>query len=225
MGVQMQGGTRPRDALTNVLAIAIAVALAAIGLAYALDALNRKNAETDSTTRFFAMVPVNVSGVELEIPSNWLRFSSQPETPFSDRLDLALPLDFSGATPVQITLTIVPRARVRASSTLLDSVYLQHFSAEETPGVPGLVGKPLAGGEGYQEETVWYDPIRINPFVAKCAPPLAKDEQGICLRTLVLDSGLAAILGFPETALQEWRRFDALLATVFDRIGAGEILR
>ena len=215
----------PRDAIANLAAIALAVALLAVGIAYGIDALGRNAGQADESASAKALVTVNVSGVALAVPSKWLRFGDRPESAFSDRLDLDLELDLGGKVAVPVTLTFVPKTRAKASSALLDSVYLQHFGKAERDGIPGLIGKPLNGDTGFQGETVWYDPIRVNPFVAKCAAPVGSDDAVSCLRTLALDSGLAAILGFPDTVLGLWRSFDAPLAALFEKIGAGRIER
>lgn len=220
---QVQAGQSSRH-LTNLLAIAIVVALVAVAAAYGIDAFGRATRH-GAANASPAALKFNVSGVALTVPASWLRFPEQPNATFSDRLDLALDLDLGDGKPLPITLLLVPKARARASSALLDTVFLQHFTSDERQGVPGLIGKPLSGSEGYKAETVWYDPIRQDPFAAKCTAPVDEAGAGSCLRTLVLDSGLSAIIGFPETGLARWRQFDAPLTELFGRIGAGGIER
>lgn len=210
------------DVLINVAGLAVVVALLAIGIAYAIDGLDRRTATSASPTPAVDMA-ANVAGVALKVPAPWLKDPDAPASAFSDRLDLSVAIDL-GDKLVPMTLTLVSRTRARASAALVDSVYLQHFGPEELGGVPGLIGKPLTGGAGYDGETVWYDPIRLNPFAAKCAAPLGAETSGRCLRTLVLDSGLAAIVAFPDTALAAWRDFDVPLAALLERIGAGRPL-
>ncbi len=215
---------RASEHMANLLAIAIVVALVAVAAAYGIDAVGRATRQGDAAASL-ATAPVNVSGVALTVPTSWLRFPDRPNSAFSDRLDLALDLALADGSPLPITLSLVPKARARASSALLDTVFLQHFTADERQGFPGLIGKPLSGSEGYETETVWYDPIRQDPFTAKCTTPVNETGANACLRTLVLDSGLSAIIGFPETALTRWRQFDAPLTELFGRIGAGRIKR
>ena len=224
-----RGTARPPAAkesgyLTNLLAMTIVLALVAIAVAYGIDAAGRTTREHQARAAL-ATVPVNVSGVALTVPTAWLRFPEQPNSAFSDRLDLAMDLELADGLPLPITISLVPKARARASSALLDTVFLKHFSAEERHGVPGLIGKPLTGSESYASETVWYDPIRQDPFTAKCTTPVGEDDTDTCLRTLRLESGLSAIIGFSEAGLARWRQFDAPLADLFARIGAGKIER
>lgn len=214
-----------RDVLTNLVMLALIVVLVALGAAYGIDALSRASASSAADDRPELRVPVNVAGVALEVPETAIRSGHQPGSAFADRLDLRITLSLAEDTAIPLDLTLVPKARARASAALLDSVYLSHFTAEEKRGVPGLIGKPLKGGDGYDGETVWYDPISIDPFTAKCAPPIAEGYDGDCMQVLVLDSGLSAILGFPEAALKHWRLFDAPLLAVLKDLGAGTPVR
>ena len=67
---------------------------------------------------------------------------------------------------------------------LLDGVYLHQFEDKQLTGPPGLVGKPLTASEGFAGETVWYDALSADPFVAKCLAPVAPGEPTQCLRTV-----------------------------------------
>ena len=214
-----------RDVLANLVMLALIVVLVALGAAYGIDALSRASNSASTDAASDLRVPVNVAGVALNVPEAALRTGQQTGSAFADRLDLRIPLTLAEDTTLPFDLTLMPKARARASAALLDSVYLQHFTGAEKRGVPGLIGKPLTGGDGYDGETVWYDPISADPFTAKCAPPIAEGDDGTCMQVLVLDSGLSAILGFPESALQHWRAFDAPLKAVFEDLGAGTPLR
>ena len=224
MSGQSAKTTASRDVLTNLMGLVLIVVLLAIGVAYGLDALSRADTAKD-TRHADVRVPVNVAGVALNVPVSNLRSGDLPGSAFADRLDLALTLDLGAGKALLVDLTLVPKARARASAALLDSVYLKRFTSAEKRGAPGLVGKPLAGGDGYDGETVWYDPINVDPFAAKCAAPVSEDVMGVCMRTLVLDSGLSAILGFSESALMHWRQFDQPLRAFLDDIGAGVPVR
>ena len=91
----------------------------------------------------------------------------------------------------------------------------------ELSGPPGLVGKPLYSSEGYEDDTVWYDPLSGTPFVAKCAaPPVGDNSPANCLRIVALPGGIAAVYDFGADALYSWRNFDGLMQDVLTRIGA-----
>src|SRR5690606_19151939 len=96
------------------------------------------------------------------------------------------------------------------SARLLDSVYVRQFSQSEAGGIPGLVGKPLGGSAAYRNETVWYDPLSVTPFVAKCTRPVEGVAPGAdCLRVAPLADRNLAVFTFPEAVLPHWRLFDA----------------
>ena len=104
---------------------------------------------------------------------------------FAKEIDLrvTLPLGAKGADAA-IDISLMPRSRVRPSASLLDGVYLHQFMPEQLSGPPGLVGKPMMATEGYEGETVWYDPIGQSPFAAilgcidsRVPPELVLDQR------------------------------------------------
>lgn len=205
----------------NLAALAVLMALLGLGAAYLLDAagrgartqLHRLDAETTLTR--------TLGGVDLEIPRSWFRYDEQRIEGFAKQVELRLelPLGRAGSTEA-IDVTLVPRSRARPSAALLDGVYLHQFLPEQLDGPPGLVGKPLAPTEGYEHETVWYDALSAEPFVAKCASAMTRGAAGQCLRTVYLGPGIAAIYAFPEAVLAHWREFDPLLRDRLKQIGA-----
>jgi hypothetical protein len=205
----------------NLAAIAVMLALLVIGVAYLIDAAGRSariqahRLDTETTlTR-------TLGGHDLEIPLSWFRYEEQRIEGFAKQIDLRLelPLGVDGH-PEPVDVTLLPRSRARPSSALLDGVYLHQFLPEQLNGPPGLVGKPLRPDGGYADETVWYDALSAEPFVAKCSKPVATAESGQCLRTVYLGPGVAAVYAFPETALLHWRDFDAQLTEKLGQIGA-----
>ena len=205
----------------NLAGIAVLVSLLGVGAAYLIDAAGRdaraQPHRLDAETTFTR----TLGGKDLEIPRAWFRHEEQRVEGFAKEIDLRLelPLGAEGRLlPVDVTL--VPRSRVRPSASLLDGVYLHQFLPEQLSGPPGLVGKPLAPTGGYAHETVWYDALAANPFVAKCSAAVSERTGGQCLRTVYLGPGIAAIYGFPEAALQHWREFDPLLDERMKQVGA-----
>lgn len=204
----------------NLGAITAAIALLGLAGAYLLQGALR--AETSRNTGDMTRVAISVGGTALTVPVGWL---ADPDAAHASgfakdiRLELTLPLAADGR-PAIVDVTILQRSRVRTSASLLDGVYLHQFQDEELAGIPGLVGKPLRAAEGYQNETVWYDPLAADPFVAKCAAPPADGTEAQCLRVVNLAPGLAAVYGFSPSALAGWRRFDAEIAPMLKRIGA-----
>ncbi|MBU1305520.1 MAG: hypothetical protein KKF33_08370 [Alphaproteobacteria bacterium] len=203
----------------NLAAIAALIALAAIALAYAIDAAGR-TAKSPAMPGDGETLVRTIGGKDLDIPVSWFRYAEQRVEGFAKQVDLqlALPLGTAGSLmPVEVT--ILPRSRVRPSARLLDGVYLHQFQTDQIEGPPGLVGKPLVIGEGLRGETVWYDPISPDPFVAKCIPAVADGLATRCLRTVNLGPGLAAVYAFSADALQNWRQFDPVMLATLARIG------
>lgn len=203
----------------NLATILALVAVGAVALAYAIDAAGRN--ATSRGTDADAPLTRTIGGKDLEIPVAWFRYSEQRVEGFAKQIDLQLMLPLGAeATAVPIEVTLMPSSRVRPSSRLLDGVYLHQFQATERDDGPvGLVGKPLKGAEGYSGETVWYDPLSADPFVAKCAAPVAEGTSPRCLRAVHLGPGLAAVYVFSEDVLVNWKRFDPEMRAALARIG------
>lgn len=205
----------------NLAAIVIVMALMGLGVAYLIDAAGRSARREAHRLDTETTLTRTLGGADLEIPLSWFRYEEQRIEGFAKQIDLRfeLPLGVNGAIePVDVTL--LPRSRARPSSALLDGVYLHQFLPEQLSGPPGLVGKPLRPAEGYEGETVWYDALSAEPFVAKCSRPLSPKADGQCLRTVYLGPGIAAVYAFPEAVLANWRRFDGMLTERLKQVGA-----
>ena len=203
----------------TLLVIGLAIAMAGLAAGYGLSMfLGHRDAGAPATG---PTVVRTLLGKQLAIPAGWLRSNGGKATGFVSQvgLDLELPLGRNGAV-IPIAVTLLPLSQVRSSASLLDGVYLHQFMPNELSGPPGLVGKPLYGSEGYENETVWYDALSQNPFVAKCAAPPTGSGPAECLRTVALPGGIAAVYDFSADALNSWRSFDTVMNGVFGRIGA-----
>lgn len=205
----------------NLAGIALLLLLAAVGAAYLIDLAARNTHITAPVIDDSKSLTQTVGGQELTIPASWFRYREQMRSGFASQVDLEVQLKLlenGPALPVQVTL--LPSNKARASSVLLDTVYLHQFGEGTIGGYAGLVGKPLLASDGYSGETVWYDPLSPVPFVAKCAIPVTDQGEGRCLRTVHLPGGLAAIFTFDRTALAAWRAFDPEMARWLGQIGA-----
>ncbi len=200
--------------MQNLAGIALGVLLLAVGAAYLVDQSGRPAARTSAALDDGNAIVQTVGGRELTIPQNWFRFGEQMQTGFVSQVDFSVNL---AAGPVDVTL--VPRSRAKASSELLDSVYVHQFAKGTLSGVPGLIGQTL-GGNGYIGEVLWYDALAAQPFVAKCITPVEVDTASRCVRTVQLNSGLAAIYSFDAAMLPNWRDFDGEISQWLEKIGA-----
>lgn len=195
----------------NLAGIAVLVLLLGVGSAYLLDQLSRSNKVAPPALEDGDRISQTIAGTELSVPTSWFRYGEQVRDGFTNQIDLRVmfaPGPDSAAMPVDVTL--LPPSRARTSASLLDAVYLFQFDEGSLTGVPGLVGKPMQANNGYRGESVWYDAISPNPFVAKCAEAVgARPAQ--CVRTVYLPSGIAAVYTFDTTVLQSWRDFDRVM--------------
>jgi hypothetical protein len=205
----------------NLAGLALLVLLMAVGLAYLIDQANRAGGHAEPRLGDGDTVVQTIAGRELTIPNTWLRYGEQIREGFASQVDLDVRLDlFDGEAPQRVEVSLLSATRARASSTLLDRVYLHQFADGVRDGIAGLVGKPLEPREGYAGETVWYDALSPQPFVAKCMASLEQGTPERCLRTVHLSSGLAAVISFDATALGAWKSFDTELARWLEQIGA-----
>lgn len=205
----------------NLAGLAVLALLLAVGLAYLIDRAGQTTTRAAPTLSDKEDVQQTIGGRDLDIPATWFRYGEQMKAGFASQVDLQFMLNLTpDAEAIPIGVTLLPRSRARASSALLDAVYLHQFEDGVVGGIPGLVGKQLAARGGYKDETVWYDPLSPVPFVAKCAKAVVPGQPDLCLRTIHLQSGLAAVLSFDASALPAWRNFDQELALWLSRIGA-----
>lgn len=213
---------RPQQNLGfNLAAIAVLMALLGLGAAYLLDDAGRNARTQPHRLDAETTLTRTLGGTDLEIPRSWFRYEEQRIEGFAKEIDLRLELPLADKDKlVEVDITLLPRSRVRPSASLLDGVYLHQFQPDQLSGPPGLVGKPLKPTEGYAHETVWYDALSVEPFVAKCSSAVSETSGGQCLRTVYLGPGIAAIYTFPEAALMRWREFDPMLGERLKQIGA-----
>lgn len=193
----------------NIAAIVLALALGGIAVAYAIDAASRGTRQLPHRLDEETTLTRTIGDRQLEIPLSWFRYAEQGVEGYAKQIDLqlAVPLGASGAMR-SIEVTLLPRSRARPSSRLLDGVYIHQFMPTELSGPPGLIGKPLVGKDGFETETVWYDPLSADPFVAKCSAPVTPGTEARCLRTVYLGPAIAAVYVFGAEMLTNWRQFD-----------------
>lgn len=205
----------------NVAMIVVALALCGVALAYAIDEAGRGSRQPAHRSDEDITLTRTIGGRDLEIPRSWFRYAEQRVEGFAKQVDLQLlvPLGPQGEAR-EVEVTLLPRSRVRSSAYLLDGVYLHKFLPEQVPGPPGLVGKPLAGRDGFEGETVWYDPLSADPFVAKCSVSVTPGAEARCLRTVHLGPGIAAVYAFGADLLPNWRGFDAQVEPLLEKVGA-----
>lgn len=202
----------------NMLAIVVTMLALGVGLAYLIDGARRTLVDTITVGGDSRVLSRTLGGKELMIPALMFRHPQDLAEGFVERVELRLPKAVGGS-PEPVDITLLQRSKVRPSTQLLDAVYLHQFAPEELAGPPGLVGKPLKAAAGYAGETVWYDPLSGDPFVAKCVAPVEEGQPSRCLRTVELSPTIAAVYSFDATLLSRWRDFDVAMTQRLGRIG------
>jgi len=204
----------------NLGALTLIAAFAALGFAYAIDGLGRRIDASPVLASDAEVAEITVSGQNFHVPLAWIRFASQRQDGFAERVDMELPVAASpDGTVTQMTATLLPLSKARLSARMLDAVYLHQFEPDQLNGPTGLVGKPLKAAEGFADEVVWYDALSVEPFVAKCLRPIGPGARGSCQRVIPLGPSTALVLNFEPTLLEHWRWLDAALAVPLARIG------
>lgn len=205
----------------NLAGIALIVMLGALGLAYLVDQASEKTAPPLPSLADVNDITQTVGGRELSIPKTWFRFGEQMQDGFVGQVDLSVQLPLGPESrQARVDITLLPRSRAKASSELLDTVYVHQFASETLTGMPGLVGKRLDSDQRLFEETIWYDALAASPFVAKCMAPLDGNAPDRCIRTVQLPTGLSAIFSFEADILPNWKAFDPEASRWLQRIGA-----
>ncbi len=204
----------------NLAVIALFLSLLGLGFAYLLVAAANNPASLSASVWSTPVIEKTLAGTKISVPAAWVRTPSADTGDFNDQLDLRLNLRFAPeARLYALKVRLIPLYEAQPSSYLLDAVYLRLFSSSQLNGVPGLVGKPLKPALGFQNETVWYDPLSARPFVAKCLGAGTDRQPASCLRTQKLTSRLAAVYRFDADVLAYWREFDAAVQPLLAQIG------
>lgn len=203
----------------NLVVIALFAVLGGIALAYGITALSRSAPSHATYPGADIGVVQNLAGRELRIPLGWFRYPESRQQGFAEQIQLTLPFTGASGTEHRVDVDVMPRSRIRPSASLLDAVYLHLFLPDQIQGPPGLVGKPLRPTEGFAGETVWYDPLSAQPFVAKCMAPVEDGGRETCVRTVMINDTLGAVYSFDRTALADWRAFDPAMKVWFGMIG------
>lgn len=204
----------------NLGVIALLAALAGLALAYGIEAISKQPRIAPASQFEAPFIHKNIAGKSLTIPEDWFSNPDQVTAGFADQVELALAVDFGGASPRHISLLMTPHSRAQSSAYLLDKVYLHQFLANQLSGPPGLIGKPLRALDGFQNETVWYDPLSPQPFVAKCQVAPVNGSPAMCMRTVRITDGLSVTYSFADVLLNAWPRFDESLRHYLEQIGA-----
>lgn len=180
-------------------------------------------------------VTLSIAGEPLTVAANRMRFADQRGGGALPRVDLAvLWPDLAGRTaenrdafalprpetPV-VQIAIEPSPVALDSAARLASVYLRYFAADPpdaalAPPVDGLTARRFVAGSPYADETLYFEPGSVHPFVARCFPRADGDERRLCLTEIGFGKSLVAAVRFPPTLLTDWRRLQDACRSLLD---------
>jgi len=204
----------------NLAALALILAMTGIGIAYWLNDYTPTVIENVPSVYEPPLVVKTLNNSTMQIPDSWLNILTQNIQENVQTIDLVLKISIAEQEePTPFNLRISEAIRAEPSTNLLDSVYVLRFSQEQIGGINGLVGKPLRAEDGYNSETIWYEPISDNPFVAKCIDLEASGTALNCLRTIRLNSQLSATYQFAQNQLEYWHMMDDAILPLMAQIG------
>jgi hypothetical protein len=182
-------------------------------------------------------VTVTISGEPLVISSDRIRFADQRRGGALPRVDLAvLWPDMVGRTATNRDAFALPRPEtpvlqiaIEPNSTALDSaarlasVYLRYFAADPpdeslAPPVDGLVARRFVASSPYADETLYFEPGSVHPFVARCFPRAEGDQRRLCLTEIGFGKSLVAAIRFPPALLADWRHLQDACRSLLDGI-------
>lgn len=203
----------------NLAALALILLMGGLGIAYLLDAYGKPATLSGISVFEGPFVSKSLAGAQINIPAGWQNPTTRTNNQQVSFLDLQLRVRIqSGAPLTHLKIHLSPIGDSEPSSTVLDSVYTLRFTQNQLSEFGGLIGKPLKPEEGFENETVWYDPISATPFVAKCIDLGMLISTTNCLRTVQISPRLAATYQFSSDHLPYWREFDEAMTPIFDKM-------
>ena len=206
--------------LFNLAAIALMLVLAGLAAAYWLIEQTPPEEAPPPSTFSPPFFRTTINGIAINIPTAWRLQTPRNSGITTQTLDANLLISFeNNGNPQRVGMHVSTAEQTQSSAALLDTVYIHQFTPRQIDTVPGLVGKPLKGEEGYQDETVWFDSLSTRPFVAKCTSRPAAPDFPDCIHTITTGNGLAVTYQFNRRLLSHWRTFDRALQQLLKNTG------
>jgi len=207
----------------NLTAMALILLMGGLGIAYWINSFGPKEANSAASVFAPPFTDKIVANTNMQVPTKWLNALTRNNQKNVQALDLTLTIKLAPqAKLTNINLRLAPFGQAQSSSYLLDSVYVPRFSSRQINTIRGLVGKPLKPQDGYENETIWYQPVASTPFVAKCIDLETTTTTLNCLRTIALGAQLSLTYQFSEIQLPYWQQLDSAIAPLLEQIGALE---
>ena len=204
----------------NLVSIALILFMAGLGVAYWLNDYVPENSESLPSVYAPPLIAKELAGSSMQIPKSWLNPLTQNTRKEVQVIDLSLLISITNQEkPSPFNLRISKISQAQPSAYLLNDAYVPRFSEKQINDIKGLVGKPLKAEDGYAGETVWYEPVSANPFVAKCIDLQGNSTALNCLRTIRLNSKLSLTYQFSQNNLEYWQKIDKVITPLMKQIG------
>ncbi|MFT6658919.1 MAG: hypothetical protein ACJAZW_002088 [Maritalea sp.] len=194
---------------TNILILCIVLSLVGLGIVYSLDFFEvpgeTRAVETEESVEF------SIAASKLHAPKSWIETQFKPKENMLNFLELRLELQVNGQSNA-VNVTLLPASQAAPSAYLLDALYIHNFASGPSEQKYGLVVKKLRNEAGFEDETIWYDALSANPFVAKClTEKTAPDNAKNCITTVLVNKRVSALIQFEDSVLPNWRVFSVAL--------------
>jgi len=202
---------KPRNSVkTNVLILCIILSLLGLSVVYTLDFLEKNSPQQANSSQ--ETIEFTIAASKLRAPKSWIESNFDEEQNILNLLQLRLELQIDGKL-VAVNATLLPAARAAPSAYLLDSLYIHNFAPGRSEQMYGLVAKKLRNEAGFEDETIWYDALSANPFVAKCLDEKVEVRNAKpCITTILVNKRVSALIQFEKSVLPHWRQFSVALA-------------
>ena len=192
-----------------VIWLFMAVALVGLVFVYASDLLTNKSGNNSAANS--GSYKITIAAKPIVVPKAWTTSTINTDDEVLSNVELAIPMNVSN-DETALHISLLPSAKAAPSAYLLDSLYIHNFEEGAPKQAYGLIVKSLKPQAGYEDETIWYDAISANPFVAKCLEEkLGDDTQTNCITTMLVNKRVSALIRFDGDLLPYWKGLHAEL--------------
>lgn len=165
--------------------------------------------------RYVRAIVENGSGeaesIEMHVP--WPpQLADPPEIDLSHRQ----PLD--PATSLYVTL--MPAQPEADSARRLEKLYPYYFDGPGTDAGNGLARYAMKAGSGYDDQEIFVGGEGERKFIARCFRQQTEEVPATCIRSRLIEEGLAVRYRFNRSLLPEWQQLEAGVTAFLEHLRA-----
>jgi hypothetical protein len=90
------------------------------------------------------------------------------------------------------------------SAGRLATIYARFLEDGRFDGPAGLEARRFRSDSAYAGETLYFEPGKVRPFVARCFPTANAGADTLCLTEFLTGRKLTAVLRFRPALLADW---------------------